>query len=74
MTMATFANGKAFVDWVKANGNFEPKGDLASAVSTSTNVFTVTSTGLVGDATTTLTAVVDYSSSSEGQIIYWRVD
>ncbi len=74
MTMATFANGKAFADWVKTNGNFEPKGDLASAVSTSTNVFTLTSTGLVGDATTTITTVVDYSSSNEGQVIYWRVD
>jgi type II secretory pathway component PulK len=74
MAMATFANGKAFVDWVKTNGNFEPRGDMASAISTSATVFTVRSTGQVGDATVTITAVVDYTSSNEGTVLYWRVD
>ncbi len=74
MSMATFSNGRAFVDWVKANGNFEPRGDMASAVSTSTTTFTVRSTGQVGDATTTITAVVDYGSSDAGLVLAWRVD
>jgi hypothetical protein len=74
MSMATFSNGRAFVDWVKANANVEPKADMASAISTSTSVFTVKSTGQVGDATATITAVVDYTSSNEGSVLYWRVD
>jgi hypothetical protein len=28
----------------------------------------------VGDATAKITAVVDYTSSSEGTVLYWRVD
>lgn len=37
-------------------------------------MFTITSTGQVGDATVRITAVVDYASSDEGSIVYWRVD
>ncbi len=74
MSLATFSNGRAFADWVKANANVEPKADMAAAISTSTSVFTVKSTGQVGDATATITAVVDYTSSNEGSVLYWRVD
>ncbi len=74
MLLSTFPNGNAFVGWVRANANLEPRPEMAQAVSTSTQVFTITSTGQVGDATATITAVVDYSGSNEGRVIYWQVD
>jgi hypothetical protein len=47
---------------------------MASAITTTTKVFTITSTGVVGDATATITVVLDYSTSTQGSITYWRVD
>jgi hypothetical protein len=37
-------------------------------------VFTITSVGSVGDTTVTVTAVMDFSSSSFGKTLFWRVD
>jgi general secretion pathway protein K len=45
-------------------------------VTTSTKVFTVTSTGIVGDTTVTVTAVLNYDTttgSKEGKFLYWRI-
>lgn len=73
--MSAFKKPTEFVNQLK-NGSpaYEGKNDLANAISTSTTMFTITSTGQVGDATVRITAVVDYASSDEGSIVYWRVD
>ena len=72
-TLASFTSGKAFATWLTDNA-VTLTCDLASQVSTKTTMFTLDSTGTVGDSTAQITAVVDYSSSSEGSVVYWRVD
>lgn len=47
---------------------------LNQRVGNESNTFTVTSTGLVGTSSVTVTAVLDFSSSSTGKLLYWRVD
>ncbi len=73
MATATFKNGADFASWVKNQG-YEPDSTLATEVTTKTTIFTVTSTGQVGDATVVITSVLDYTSSTEGSVLYWRVD
>ncbi len=73
MATASFKKGSEFVDYLKNQG-YSPSDELAAEVGIKTNVFTITSTGTVGDATVQITAVVDYTSSSGGTVLYWRVD
>jgi general secretion pathway protein K len=73
LTTASFSNGRDFASWV-TNQGYSADSDLGNEVSTTTKVFTISSTGQVGDATVKITAVVDYTSSSEGTVLYWRVD
>lgn len=73
MATASFRSGADFVSHLQNQG-FTPDSTLAGEVSIKTNVFTITSTGTVGDANVQVTAVVDYTSSSEGTVLYWRVD
>ena len=47
---------------------------LKNIVTTSSTTFTVESTGLVGTSAVTITAVLDYSKSYRGSMLYWRVD
>lgn len=45
-------------------------------IATRTKVYTITSTGMVGDTAVTLTAVLNYDSSTgskEGKFMYWRI-
>ncbi|MDP2314459.1 MAG: type II secretion system protein GspK [Pseudomonadota bacterium] len=73
MATASFKSGSDFVKYLQDQG-FSPDDELASEVGVKTQVFTITSTGTVGDATAQITAVVDFTSSSSGTIRYWRVD
>ncbi len=73
MSMSSFSNGSQFVTYLKDQG-LTVDDDMADEIGTKTNVFTITSTGQVGDATARITAVVDYTSSNEGTVLYWRVD
>jgi len=41
---------------------------------TSSKTFTITSTGMAGTSSVTLTAVVDYTKRGAGRLKYWRVD
>lgn len=54
--------------------NLQPSPELQQAISTKTKVFRVTSVGTVGDAKVTIEAVFDFSSSTGGQTLYWRID
>ena len=72
-SMATFSSGSEFVTWLTDQG-VTPDSDLASEVTTKTKVFTITSVGTVGDASAKITAVIDYTSSNQGTMVYWRVD
>lgn len=66
---------KEFGDWLQSNGYEvrDPKA-LTSSVKVRSTVFTVTSVGSVGDTAVTITAVLDFSSSGQGRVRYWRVD
>lgn len=48
---------------------------ITNKASTSSQTFTITSTGLVGTSSVTITAVFDFSSGrSTGRLLHWRVD
>lgn len=52
------------------------KNSFCKNLTTSTKVFTVNSTGIVGDTTVTVTAVLNYDTttgSKEGKFLYWRI-
>lgn len=72
-SMTTFTSGREFVTWLTDQG-VTPDSDLANEISTKTRVFTITSTGQVGDASAKITAVIDYTTSNQGTMVYWRVD
>lgn len=59
---------------VQGTCNLTPASTMSSAITTKTKVFRVTSVGEVGDARVTIEAVFDFSSSVEGQTLYWRID
>ena len=48
--------------------------NLSDQIKTESETFLVTSTGMVGDTTSTATAVFDFSSSKVGRVKYWRVN
>jgi general secretion pathway protein K len=62
-----------FAEWVGNNCGCIPDENMKNVITTSSSVFTITSMGVVGDTTVTITAVLDYSSGS-GTMKYWRVD
>lgn len=67
---------KAIVDWL-TNSGYELRSGLASQLTNSSRVFTVTSTGMVNDSSSTVTAVLDFSSgggTQGGKVLYWRED
>jgi len=71
--LASFRKPKDFTNWLSGQGvNVEPA--LQKAVGTKSTVFTVVSSGLVGDATQTITAVMDFAKNKEGRIVFWRVE
>jgi type II secretory pathway component PulK len=75
MLMTSFQKAKDFVSWLDGQGlPGEPLDGLQKAIKTSSEVFTITSVGSVGDTTVTVTAVMDFSSSSFGKTLFWRVD
>lgn len=73
MAMNTFSSASQFTQYLKDQG-LQVDDSLTSDITLKTKVFTITSTATVGDATAKITAVLDFSSSSEGTVKYWRVD
>jgi general secretion pathway protein K len=67
-----FQSEQDFIDYVGTLG-CEANEQMKNVISTSSTVFTITSMGVVGDTTVTITAVLDYGSGS-GTMKYWRVD
>jgi type II secretory pathway component PulK len=71
-SLATYSNARAFVQHLESLGATVDS-RLQNAVTTESNVFLVTSTGQVGDAVVTIEAVLDFSRSQLGQVVYWRI-
>ena len=66
---------KDFVDWIKNQSlTLLDEQKLQNAIKFKSSVFTVQSTGQVGDTSASITAVFDFSSSAQGRVRYWRVE
>ena len=71
-SISSYPNGRAFVTHLESLGaTVNP--DLQRAVGTESTVFHLTSTGQVGEAVVTIDAIIDFSNSPIGQIVYWRI-
>lgn len=68
-----FQSEQDFITYIGGLG-CEASDQMKNVISTSSTVFTITSMGVVGDTTVTITAVLDYGSSGSGTMKYWRVD
>ena len=73
-TLSSFSEASSFVSWLETNASYAPKQNMKNYLTTKSEVFTITSTGQVGQTMRTITAVLDFSSKSHGKIVYWRVD
>ena len=66
---------KDFTDWIKNQSlTLLDEQKLQNAIKFKSSVFTVQSTGQVGDTSASITAVFDFSSSAQGRVRYWRVE
>lgn len=75
ITLIGWTDGKDFAQDVAQYCGLQLDEDcMKDAVGENSSVFTVTSTGMVGTSSVTITAVLDYSKKSAGTIEYWRVD
>ncbi len=72
-TITSFQSASDFTTYLKDQGA-EVLDGMTSAITTSSSVFQVTSMGVVGNTAVTITAVLDYQSSSEGKVLYWHVE
>ncbi|MFH1469709.1 MAG: hypothetical protein ABIO70_35310 [Pseudomonadota bacterium] len=73
MGFSSFQSAQEFVEFIENNTGFTVSDEMKNVVSTSSSVFTITSMGVVGDTTVTITAVLDYSQGG-GSMKYWHVD
>lgn len=72
LLVGSFDKPANFVSFLQGQGyTVDPK--LRQAISTESRIFRVTSSGQVGDSTVTIDAVLDYSKSRTGRIVYWRI-
>ena len=72
--IAVFNNANDYASFIQNNCGIEiDKSKLQNMTSTS-KVFTITSTGLVGNSSVTLQTVIDYSSQGTGEVKYWRIE
>jgi len=68
-------DGKKLAAALTATGMPADEACITNKVTKTSQTFTITSTGLVGESSATITAVLDFSgSSSEGKLVYWRMD
>ena len=74
MLMTSFKKPKDFKAWLEAQNLGDMKKGLNKAIKTSSDVFRVVSIGQVGETAVTITMVMDFSDSSFGKTVFWRVD
>ena len=70
-----FQNKKDYISQVQSLCGIElEESNLTLNFTGQSRVFTITSTGLVGDSSVTITSVLDFTSNNLGQLRYWRID
>ena len=71
--LTSFQNASSFVSYLENQGASVSE-DMEKAITTSSSVFRITSSGVVDDAVVTITAILDFTSADTGKIAYWRMD
>ncbi len=71
--LTSFQNSSSFVSYLENQGASVSE-DMEKAITTSSSVFRITSSGVVDDAVVTITAILDFTSADTGKIAYWRMD
>ena len=71
--VTTFSNARQYADFIQTNCGIELDSSKLSNITKTSQVFTITSTGLVNDSSVTIKAVVDYSRRSTGKVRYWSI-
>jgi len=71
--LVSFNKAKDFTNWLTGQG-VNVNSAMTKAIGTKSTVFTVRSTGIVGDATQTVTVVMDFVKNKQGEIVFWRVE
>ena len=72
--VTTFTNANDYASFIQTNCGIELDKTKLKNMSGTSQVFTVTSTGMVGDSYVTITAVLDYTRRSTGEVKYWRIE
>ena len=71
--LSSFQKPSDFVSWLSQQVS-EVTDGLDDLITTSSQVFRITSYGQVGNTTITITAVLDFNESAQGKMVYWRVN
>lgn len=77
LTTGNMTSGKDVKVFLEGQGRSldeEREKIILDRISAKSQVFRVTSTGVVGDTTATITCIYDFSRGSRGRIRYWRMD
>jgi general secretion pathway protein K len=72
--VAVFNNANDYVSFIKSNCGIELEKSRLSNMTSTSQVFTITSTGMVGTSSVTLQTVIDYSTKNTGSVKYWRIE
>lgn len=70
--ITTFSDTSTFITLLESAG-CTPDDNLSKYLTTESTVFRITSTGVVGDASVTIVAIIDFSSDKQGDVVYWNV-
>jgi len=73
MLLTNFKDGKDFAQYL-TNQGYTVSEELAGQLGDSSKTFKITSTGMVGSSVVTTTAIIDYTQTNAGEVVYWRVD
>ena len=72
--IATFNSGSEYATFILNNCGIELDKSKITNITKSSQVFEVTSTGMVGSSTVTITTIFDFSASSVGRVKYIRIE
>lgn len=68
-----FNQPQQFQTFVETEVGMPLRDEIVESITTESTVFRVVSTGVVGDSRVEILVVFDFTQSSVGQILYWRV-
>ena len=72
--VTTFNNANDYATFIQNNCGIELDKTKLKNISSTSKVFTIRSTGMVGNSVVTITTVIDYTRRSTGEVKYWRIE